>query len=66
MDVRCEMLAALKIRWTFGVSLRVVYDGDEVTYENDVLTLTLPKTTEAQPHQISPKVNGALKLKSAN
>lgn len=44
----------------------VVYDGVEATYENGVLTLTLPKMPEAQPHQISVKVNGALKLKSAN
>ena len=44
----------------------VVYDGVEATYENGVLTLTLPKTPEAQPHQISVKVNDALKLKSAN
>ena len=44
----------------------VVYDGVEATYENGVLTLTLPKTPEAQPHQISVRVNDALKLKSAN
>ena len=44
----------------------VVYDGVEASYENGVLTLTLPKTPEAQPHQISVKVNDALKLKSAN
>jgi HSP20 family protein len=44
----------------------VVYDGVEATYENGVLTLTLPKTPEAQPHQISVKVNGAPKLKSTN
>ena len=44
----------------------VVYDGVEATYENGVLTLILPKTPEAQPHRISVKVNGALKLESAN
>ena len=44
----------------------VVYDGVEATYEDGVLTLTLPKTPEAQPHQIAVKVNGALKLTSAN
>ena len=44
----------------------VVYDAVETTYENGVLTLTLPKTPEAQPHQISVKVSGAPKLKSAN
>jgi HSP20 family protein len=44
----------------------VVYDGVEAIYENGVMTLTLPKTPEAQPHQISVKVNDALKLKSAN
>jgi HSP20 family protein len=44
----------------------VVYDGVEAAYENGVMTLTLPKTPEAQPHQISVKVNGTPKLKSAN
>ena len=44
----------------------VAYDGVEALYENGVLTLTLPKTPEAQPHRIAVKVNGAPKLKSAN
>ena len=43
----------------------VVYDSVEATYENGILKLTLPKTPESQPHQISIKVNGTLKLESA-
>lgn len=43
------------------INLRQPIDADNVdaTYENGVLTLTIPKTPEAQPRQIPVRINNA-------
>ena len=55
-------------KFSRSVSLPQIVDTTKVeaTYENGVLNLTLPKLPEAQPKQISIKVNGNKQLSSKN
>jgi len=55
-------------KFSRSVSLPQIVDTTKVeaTYENGVLNLTLPKLPEAQPKQISIKVNGNKQIASKN
>ena len=55
-------------KFSRSVSLPQSVDTNKVeaTYDNGVLNLTLPKLPEAQPKQISVKVNGNKQLSSKN
>ncbi len=55
-------------KFSRSVSLPQGVDSNKVeaTYDNGVLNLTLPKLPEAQPKQISVKVNGNKQLPSKN
>ena len=55
-------------KFSRSVTLPQIVDTGKVeaTYENGVLNLTLPKLPEAQPKQISIKVNGHKQLSSKN
>ena len=55
-------------KFSRSVSLPQIVDTGKVeaNYENGVLNLTLPKLPEAQPKQISIKVNGNKQLSSKN
>ena len=61
-DQNTRVLLSERSYGKFSRSIRLAQavDADKVeaTYENGVLTLTLPKTPEAQPRQIPVKTNG--------
>lgn len=49
-----------KLSRSFRLPQPVDSDGVEASYDNGVLTLTLPKVAEVQPRRIAVKTNGVL------